>query len=320
MAELHPFSSGVLTAYPGLRGSGALPDPTQMLSGAPLTATRTVNSGASYGDNPAAIVDGSGGTAAELNSHTTGSPATANDWFDVDAGAPYTYTNITLTVAAQGAGGNTLTVWAADAPNAQPGGTGTTLVASITPANGTNTITPASPVQGRHLLIEVVNDSASSITLADVSATVYSGIVFAVLQTVTATHKTDKKELYGPAWVSVFPIDVGLHSGEVTLDAEIASLFAAGLRKLIASAETSSSSNGVTTLTETAASTVALPSFAAVLQTRDMNGVSQYWHFPNCRAPGVEITAKKDDFAMSKFQFCAYPDQEGVVAYHQLPE
>jgi hypothetical protein len=120
--------------------------------------------------------------------------------------------------------------------------------------------------------------------------------------------------------VSVFPIDVALHSGEVTLDAEIASLSAAGLRKLIATAEATTFGNGVTTLLETEGKAVALPSFAAVLQTQDTHGAAQYWHFPNCRAPGAEIMAKKDDFAMTKFQFCAYPDQEGVVAYHQLPE
>src|SRR5258708_4703734 len=90
MGEVHIFSSGVLTMYPGLLGSGTLPDPTQSLSGAPLTATRTVNSGSSYADNPTNIVDGSVGTVCTLNSHTSASLVTSNDWFDVDAGTPWT--------------------------------------------------------------------------------------------------------------------------------------------------------------------------------------------------------------------------------------
>jgi hypothetical protein len=319
MGELHPFSSGVLVAYPGLIGSDTLPDPTQTLSGSPLTTTRTVNSGALYADDPAAIVDGNAGTACTLNSHTSASPATGNDWFDVDTGSPYTYTTIGVTISNQGADGNTLNVWAADAPGSQPGGAGTALLAMFAAVTGTNTITLAGPVQGRHLLMETVNEAASSITVSEITATVYSGIPFAVLQSVTATHKTAKKDLYGPAWVSIFPIDVGFHSGEVMLEAEIASISAAGLRKVIASTEASATVDGLTILTETLGKTAALPSFAAVLQTQDTDGVSQLWHFPNCRAPGVNITAKKDDFAMAKFQFCAYPDQQGVVAYHQLP-
>ena len=320
MGEMHPFSTGVLTAYPGLLGSGTLPDPTQTLSGPPLSATRTVNSGSSYADNPANIVDGNLGTTCAVNSHTAASPATSNDWFDVDTGSPFTYTSVIIKITALGAGANTVKVWAADSPQSQPGDPNTYLMGSFTPIVGTNTVTPPLAIQGRHILIETVNASASSITISEVTAVVYSGIVFALVQSITATHKTQEKRLYAPAWVQTYPADVGFHSGEAMLEAEIASIKSDGMRKLLAAIETSAVVSGVTVLTETIGKTVALPSFAAVLQTQSTDGNSQLWHFPNCRAPGREITAKIDDFAMSKFQFCAYPDQEGVVAYHQLPQ
>ena len=321
MGELRPFSSGVLTAYPGLRGSGVLPDATQVLSGAPLTATRTVNSGSMYGDAPGNIVDGNAGTTAEINSHTAASPHTANDWFDVDTGNPYTYTTIVVKVTAQGAGVNTLNVWAADSPGSIPSVFGAELLASIAVATGTNTIALTAPVQGRHLLLEVVNTEASSVTVSEVTATVYSGIVFALLQDISATHKfSGKKDLYGPAWISAFPVDVGFAQGEIELQATYASISAAGLRKLIGSVETAATVGEVTTLTETIHAAVALPSFAAVLQTQDTSGVSQYWNFANCRAPGVSIPAKIADFAMPKFSFCAYPDGQENLAYYQIPQ
>lgn len=324
MAETHIFSTGVLTIFPGVRGSSTLPDPTTVLSGSTLlTATETVNSGATYGSPASNIVDGNAGTTAVVNAHTAASPATSNDWFTVDMLQPYTLTQVTVQITAQGAGSNTVNLWIADRYDAKPGDVDTILLDTWAATIATHTTTPSTAYEARYLLIEVVNASASSITIAEVTATVYAGMVLAIVKDIKSSSKTQRKVLYGPAWVNRFPTDVGFFGGNVEFEATNASIRHDTLRKLIAATETTGTdtSNNAATYIETVGKTIALPSFAAVLQTQNTDGSKvQIWTFFNCRAPGVEIPFKIEDFAMPKFNFCAYPDANGNMGQISMTE
>ncbi|BDI27986.1 hypothetical protein CCAX7_000370 [Capsulimonas corticalis] len=320
MSEQRIFSTGVLQAYPGVLGSGVLPDPTQILSGASLSASRTINSGATYASPAGNIADGSAGTTAVINTHTSASLSTANDWFVLDLGAPYTISQMTTQISAIGSGASTADIWLADNPSAAPGDPQTTLIDTWVAAVATRTTTLAPVVVGRYLLIEAVNAGASSITIAEVTATVYTGITLALLQDVAVSNKANKKLLYGPAWVSVHPQDVGFSGAMATIKATVAMIKSDALRKLTGAAETTAVVNGVTVLTETMNKVVALPSFAAALQTQDTTGRVQTWTYMNVRAPGVDIPFKMEDFAMPGFELTAFPDSQGVLYVISMPQ
>ena len=302
------FSTASLVAYPRTDVQ-----PAVLLSGAPLSAKRVNNSGGGITGTAANTVDGNLATSGSINAHVNGADASICDWLEIALSEPYSVADLAVNVDT--GFGPTIKAWAASIAGLAPGAVGTTLIGTVVSIAGANTITPALAVAARYVLIEAVDADAFSVVIKEITAHVYPGIVFGVMQSADHTHGFTRKELYGPAWQSIFPVAVADSDGVVDLKIGYAGIDVYALNLLIADTLIVLLNEDDSLRAEELAifDDLELPAFQAELVFKSITGRTVKFIYLNVKSKGMPIPIKQADFTMPDFTVGCYPDARGNV-------
>lgn len=142
----------------------------------------------------------------------------------------------------------------------------------------------------------------------DINGAADDDVEFAVLNNISVDHKSQKKELFAPPQVSMFPVAAAFFGANLALKAAFCTINADALR-----AVTGMEAAGTDPIVLTAPKVFALPVFQAVFEAQDVNGKTIKLTCANVRAPGVQIPFRLEDFTMPDVDLEAYPDAEGNV-------
>ncbi len=319
MSEQHIFSTGTLTA----KWTGQ----TSSVIGPLTSLTAAYHSGPSGHVGPASnAVDGSLSTGSDMSAGASTAYPNPYDWLIVDMGSAFYVTQVVVKSAGitglNSGATMPLFCWGTLNGSLNPSATGTTRIGAdqnITNPSLTDITFAQSSgdaVYAQYLLIGCINGTGGTLgfAFAEVEITIAdnylppAGIPFAVVQNAEMEWKWASKDLFGPAAVSDFPLDVGFSEAMWTVKVGNAGIRADSLQQVVAS-----QLSGTTTLTNELPQTIAMPAFAASLATTDTLGNPVTFTMNNCRAKGVTLPFKLNDFVVEEFELMALEDENGVV-------
>lgn len=300
--EQHAFSTGPLYLQPRLTPNTALLQPG---NAGTLTAIPKV--------------------LAPTNNTTTLASASSEanaQWIVVDLGAALDVDIVKLygcydnSHGAAGAG-----VWVTNNQSAVPGGTGTTALASASPAVSGNAQTvifnaTGSPVNGRYLLIATAN-FGSGLSVSLLWLEVWTDqIQLGEVQQGTVNLDWDAKELLTDAQSSVYGIDVAFYGAKMTFKGTNVGIRADAVAQL-AKMQTAGTNPIVNTL---GPNLVTVPEGILTFNAMDTAGKTIVYTLNRARSDGLKLPAKLDDYWMQDFDLASYAcnyDIVGTLAMHQ---
>lgn len=136
-----------------------------------------------------------------------------------------------------------------------------------------------------------------------IASMVFGGVNLGYLQGVNIDFNFDKAQLY--AGGTIYPVDVRVHTGSITGNAEFANVTAEAFRILL---------GGTRTDTSIAVDNTDFPATFALVTTLVTDGITFSITFPKCRSSKLSLAMQRDQHLIPNFDFEVEADDDGSVA------
>lgn len=138
-----------------------------------------------------------------------------------------------------------------------------------------------------------------------------SAIALAALQDINVETGYQKRDLFGPANESLFPIATAHYNGSLQFTAALASFDPDALVEMVGLTQTLDG----TVITDRATKVFTIPTLVSLFKGEDSNGNAIRLAVPKTRFQGKVLRFQRDNWMQQNLVGEGYPDADGAVGY-----